>query len=193
MFDWLVEDRCILKSVWWYTWFHPNEEETMNGNRGMKGVYSKHSSRSESINVRRSEYENRRSLYKSLVDELTVYLWNALNIDKHEKRVWGGMGSLNNKQGYQSFFDRKRSLLIRFSLHVPPKHRIQCLDVPPFLPTISVTCYRKLQSSKRWCSIRACCRRITVSNRWNVPPKLRNTRNLSMILTIVCCSHGVDI
>ena len=89
MFDWLVEDQCILKFVWWYTWFHPNEEETMNGNRRMKGVYSKYSSRSESINVRRSEYENRRSLYKSLLDELIVYIGNALNIDKHEKRVWG--------------------------------------------------------------------------------------------------------
>ena len=59
----------------------------MNGNRRMKGVYSKYSSRSESINVRRSEYENRRSFYKSLLDELIVYIGNALNIDKHEKRV----------------------------------------------------------------------------------------------------------
>lgn len=43
------------------------------------------------------------------------------------------------------------SLLIEFSLHVPTRQRIQCLDVPPFQRTISVTCYRKLRSSKRWC------------------------------------------
>lgn len=59
----------------------------MNCNTEMKGVYSKHSSRSKGINVRRSEYENRRSLCKSLVDELVVYLRNALNIDEHENRV----------------------------------------------------------------------------------------------------------